>query len=277
MLANRDVMNIKIQCNYFRLLILTCLLLLISSCEESTLKSGKKVNESLEKPIVIEEPFVIEDITTDPQDNTTDTSENEETTNGVVNTMPPPRTDQNETLENYAVKLEANKSLKQHERGVLKVWIGADTNIEFKSDQNIVQDTASIPNRGNYAKITPFSAGFDFNPVSRECVLIDPAGSEVQFTLIPKGSGELSVSADIYLFKESDCSDNPFPRVSETLKVVVEVDHKKNFMDKLGDLWEVFWEKFLTFWGGLITIILSAILFIVRSKINKKTGYSKGK
>lgn len=178
------------------------------------------------------------------------------------------------SLEVYSVKLAINKSLKLHEKGVLKIWIG-DGRIEINFGENTVQDETIIPaNIGHFAKIKPFAPSFDISPKSIDCIKIDPSGSAVRFILTPKDSGELEVSADIELFYNSDCSGTPVPKSAETLTVFVDVDHKRKFMDKLNELWAVFWEKFLSFWGALIALFFAALLFVIRSKIKKKTGYS---
>lgn len=79
----------------------------------------------------------------------------------------------------------------------------------------------------------------------------------------------------VEIFKNSTCTGSSIPKTSRTLAVEVIVDNKKEFKGKMHELWTIFWEKFLTFWGALVALILGTILFVIRKKIKKTTGYEE--
>lgn len=156
--------------------------------------------------------------------------------------------------------------------GELRVWIGSpDYDPDFPD--RMVQDQASVPAVGESAKVQPFAPAFTIEPAETQCIRIHPSGSEVRFKLIPQKQGSFEVGANVYLFDSLDCSGSPIPKTASTLKVLVEVDNKQAFLEKLNELWHVLWEKFVEFWGALLVIFFGLILFLIRGKLKKWFGY----
>lgn len=180
-----------------------------------------------------------------------------------------------QALEEYVVKLAVDEAFKLHQKGDLKVWIGADS-IEVSFGEGMAQDETTVPaDVGQYARVEPRAPDFDISPEVVECVKIHPSGSEVRFTLTPKTSGDFSVSADIKLFSTDDCTGTPVPRSAKSLTVQVTVDNKHVFKSRLSQMGEVVWDKFFSFWGALVTLLFGAALFVIRRYVRNKTGYSE--
>jgi hypothetical protein len=178
------------------------------------------------------------------------------------------------TVDGYVVTLDVTKSFCLHNKGVLRVWIGHENFIP-KEREEFVRDITAISSKiGVYAKVTPFAPDFDVQPENSECMMIHESGSSVLFTLTPQRKGEFKVSSKVELFETSDCSGTPIPKTSETLTVVVTVDKMEVFENRMGELFSIFWDKFLSFWGVLISIIFGFLLFILRKLLKKKTGYN---
>lgn len=165
----------------------------------------------------------------------------------------------------YKVKLAADKVIEIPEHGELIVWIGLPQ-YEKKLPEEMTQESGSLPMIGKSAKIVPFSAGIEIEPKKSECLIIHPTGSTARFKLIAKETGTFNVSADVNLFDSDNCNGTPIPKAAVTLKVIVQVDEYKRFID-------IFWEKLFDFWGALITTLLGLILFILRKKLKKLFGY----
>jgi hypothetical protein len=178
--------------------------------------------------------------------------------------------------KDYKVILTVDSLFKMNENGILKVWIGQDS-LEQKLESGMIKDETTIPsNLGSYATITPFAPDFEIlNADEKKCYAIDPSGSSIIFTLIPNKIGSHRISAVVEIFKNSTCTGTSIPKTSRTLAVEVIVDNKKEFNGKMHELWTIFWEKFLTFWGALVALILGTILFVIRKKIKKNTGYEE--
>ncbi|MCL3782522.1 hypothetical protein EMN47_19230 [Prolixibacteraceae bacterium JC049] len=179
-------------------------------------------------------------------------------------------------LEEYTVKLAVDGEFKVHEHGELRICIGAsDAKVIF--DEGMVQDEALIPAEiGQFAKITPFAPDFDISPTKTECIRIHPSGSEVRFTLTPKCAGIFEVSANIELFNTANCTGPSVPKTAKSIAVRVYVDNKYNLKNKMMELGQIFWEKFISFLGALIALLFATLLFLIRRKIKNKTGYTDG-
>lgn len=181
----------------------------------------------------------------------------------------------NTKLEEYKVELAVDENFCLHEKGELRVWIGAK-DIEVNFEEGMAVDKTTIPaNIGQYARITPYAPDFDIYPAKRECVKIDPSGSDVRFTLTPKRKGNFKVSANIELFTSEDCTGASVPKTAKTLTVNISVDNKYVAINKLSELGNIFWDKFISFWGALITFLLAVVLFVIRRTIKRKTGYQE--
>ena len=176
-------------------------------------------------------------------------------------------------MDNYKVILATNEKIFKNETCELKIWIGAEK-IDVTFSEGMITDQTSIPAIiGQYAKITPYAPDFEVSPAQMTCVKIDPSGSEVRFTLKPKSSGKFKVSANIELFDNPDCSGPAIPKTAKTLSVEVKTNTKFVVLDGLQKMGTVVWDKFMSFWGIVITLFFAAALFVIRRFLKKKTGY----
>ena len=188
-------------------------------------------------------------------------------------TVPTPDKSNPLPLDNYKVILATNEKIFKNQTCELKIWIGAEK-VEVTFSEDMITDQTSIPATiGQYAKITPYAPDFEVSPAQMSCVKIDPSGSEVRFTLTPKASGKFKVSANIELFNNPDCTGPAIPKTAKTLSVTVTTDAKYVVRDGLQKMLAVVWDKFMSFWGVVITLIFAAVLFVIRRFIKKKTGY----
>ena len=176
-------------------------------------------------------------------------------------------------LEDYKVILATDEKVYLNETCELKIWIGAEE-VKVTFSDGMITDQSTIPaSIGQYAKITPYAPGFEVSPIEMKCIKVDPSGSEVRFTLKPKESGNLKVSANIDLYNNAECSGPPIPKTSKTLMVNVEIDRNYVVNNGMKEMATVVWDKFLIFWGVLIALVFAALLFVIRRFVKKKTGY----
>lgn len=176
-------------------------------------------------------------------------------------------------LDEYTVVLGADEHMKiPGLPGVLRVWIGS-SNFNPKFPSRMIQDETTVPAVGKSAIVEPFAPAFKIDPAETQCIKIHPSGSEVRFKLIPQKSGTFDVSANVYLFDSLDCSGPPIPKTAATLKVTVEVNQKEIFLEKVKDLWNIFWEKLLRFWGAFVALIFALILFLIRGRLKQWFGF----
>ncbi|WP_452229457.1 hypothetical protein [Lacinutrix sp. MEBiC02404] len=180
--------------------------------------------------------------------------------------------------EDYKVVLSVDGAINKNETGMMQVWIGASKIKPFFSD-GMVQDETTVPsNIGSYAKITPVASDSDFEIVyltDEKCYKIHPSGSDVRFLLKPKRAGTYKVSANVEIFRDSNCSGEFVPKTSKTLSVIVAVDIKKDISTRIQVLLDIIWEKFLTFWGALIAFIFAVLFFLIKRRIKRKTDYEE--
>jgi hypothetical protein len=178
-------------------------------------------------------------------------------------------------LDDYTVVLAADKHLQiPGLPGELRVWIG---NSSFKPDfpSDMEQNETAVPPVGESATVKPRSSAFEIDPSETQCIRIHPRGSEVSFKLTPKKSGTFTVGAQVFLFYSNDCSGAPVPKFSATQKVTVEVNQEEILIEKVKELWNILWEKLLEFWGMLVALILTVILFLIKGKLKQWFGFEK--
>lgn len=176
-------------------------------------------------------------------------------------------------IENYDVVLGADEIINVPGiPGELRVWIG-NQHYEPNFPDQMIQDKDSIPALGGWATVQPFAPAFKIDPIETHCIKIHPSGSEVRFKLIPTKQGSFEVGANINLFDSPDCSGAPIPKTASTLKVLVKVNPKEIFIEKMNELWNVLWEKFVEFWAALVAIFFGVILFLFKGKLKKWFGY----
>jgi hypothetical protein len=185
-------------------------------------------------------------------------------------------TTEKKSFEDYKVILSVDSIINKNETGILQVWIGAP-HIKVSVSDGMTQDESIIPATiGDYAKITPIAPDFEVKNTSEEkCYKIHPSGSNVRFLLKPKMTGSYKVSANIEIYEGSECTGTSIPKTSEILTVTVDVNTKKEISKRTHELWGIVWEKFVTFWGGLITLFFTVLLFLIRRKMKKKTKFDE--
>jgi|GEM_PF-1962519 len=177
------------------------------------------------------------------------------------------------SIDEYNVVLGVDETIKiPGIPGELRVWIGSP---DYRPDfpERMAQDETSVPAVGESATVQPFAPAFKIEPAETQCIRIHPSGSEVRFKLIPEKQGSFEVGANVYLFDSLDCSGSPIPKTAATLKVLVEVDRKEAFLEKVRELWDVLWEKFVEFWAALLAILFGLILFLIRGRLKRWFGY----
>ncbi|WP_215223280.1 hypothetical protein [Echinicola shivajiensis] len=179
-------------------------------------------------------------------------------------------------LEDYKAVLEVDKRIKLHQNASLIVWIG-DESTAYVADAEAVVDAEVFPARiGQYAKVKPIAPDFEIVPSETGCIKIDPSGSKVQFTLKAIEEGTFEVSAEIQLFDNPNCEGTPVPKTTEHLSVTVEVDKDYRWKNRINKLGEIFWDKFFSFWGALVALVLGFLIYIIRKFLKNKTGYEEG-
>lgn len=177
------------------------------------------------------------------------------------------------TEDNYKVILATSEKIFKNQTCELKIWIGAEK-VEVTFSDGMITDQTTIPAAiGQYAKITPYAPEFEVSPAQMTCVKIHPSGSEVRFTLKPKSSGQFKVSANIEIYNTADCTGAAVPKTAKTLSVTVTTDRVHEIREALKEMGAVVWDKFMSFWGVVITLLFAALLFVIRRFVKKKTGY----
>jgi len=178
--------------------------------------------------------------------------------------------------EEYEVILDVDKNIELHKKGNFRVWIGLE---EYAPKENgdMARDLTTMPSDlATYARITPHADEFEIEPDEPICVKLDPSGTAAMFSLIPQHKGTYKVSATVELFDNEECTGIPVTKTPDFLTVEVTVNNKVAAEDHAGELWSVFWEQFLKFWGAFVAVILGALIFVVRRFVKKKTGFSEG-
>lgn len=173
----------------------------------------------------------------------------------------------------YKVELGADAELKiPGPPGELLVWIGVPTG-ESHIPADMARAEGTLPAVGRTARVTPFAPAFDVIPAESVCMQIHPRGSSTRFQLVPKNEGRFKVGADVHLFDTADCSGAPVPQALTTLEVRVAVDRSRQLGEHVRQLWAVFWDKLLEFWGALLVLVFGLILFLIRKRLKKWVGY----
>jgi hypothetical protein len=175
----------------------------------------------------------------------------------------------------YKVELGADAELKiPGPPGQLLVWIGVPTE-ESHIPPDMARAEGTLPAVGRTARVTPFAPAFEVIPAESVCMQIHPRGSSTRFQLIPKTAGSFKIGAEVHLFDTTDCTGAPVPQAVTTLEVKVVVDRARQVEQHAGQLWVVFWNKLLEFWGALLVLLFGLILFLIRKRLKKWFGYGK--
>lgn len=165
-------------------------------------------------------------------------------------------------FDNYLVRLTAVKKIQTAgSPGKAIVWIGDPSYRQDMPSSDDVYAEKNISGIGQWVKLGLNAP--DFQDVNEsECMLIPPTGTEEIFWLYPKQTknGTYKISAYVKLFTSKECSDSFNQKFSNIVEVEVEIDYDTIAIAMLKDLWDVFWEKALWFWGALLALIFTLIL-----------------
>ncbi|UJP64415.1 hypothetical protein [Mongoliitalea daihaiensis] len=178
--------------------------------------------------------------------------------------------------EEFKIVLDVEEEIAFNRSGHARVWIGKENYLP-QVREDFVRDARTSPaNIGDLARITLIAPDFDIEPNSFECIRIHPSGVSVLFSISPKQRGEFKVSALVEFFEEGDCTGVGIPKSSDLLTIRVKVDGNQLIWSKIDELSGIFWDKFVTFWGGVLTLIFAALMYFLRKLVKKKTGFSAG-
>lgn len=180
-----------------------------------------------------------------------------------------------ERYKSYVIRL-STESIYKIPGPPKTLWVSiSDSSQNLTVPDNFVTDTKNIQSIGEYAKVIAIAPAFTIKESETKCISIDPKGTEVTFELTPKDHGTFSVSAKVEFYKSIDCSGTPVPKTSSVLNVQVQVDNIKFMEIKGSELWTIFWAKLLDFWGAVIALIFSLILFLFRKKLKSLFGFTE--
>ena len=174
--------------------------------------------------------------------------------------------------ELYQAALAADTLIYVGQVSQMVVWIGLEM---FKPDfgpHSVVQTTdLPVADGFFYASVRPRVGGQGLALVSVEtrCIRINPRGSFDRFDVKAVAEGTAFVSADINLHEHENCTDTPWPRITERLRVEVKVMKPglaETIGSRLAQVWDIIWEQLLLFIGGAAAIIFGWILYKLRKR-----------
>lgn len=169
-------------------------------------------------------------------------------------------------LDKYKVELGVTEEMyKPGPLGELKVWIG-DPKLSAEFTEDMATAETTVLALGQFASVMPFAPDFEVKPDKSMCVKIHPSGTDVRFSLKPKGAGTFKVSAEVLLYTSEGCQGSPVSKSADPLEVEVKVDY-------LHQLWEILWQGILDFWKWLIAAIAGLFVFLIRKRLKKWFGY----
>ena len=166
-------------------------------------------------------------------------------------------------LASYIARVSATDHIElPGSKGQLTVWIGLPQNLP-QENTDTVSATASLGMRGQTATITPFAPDFEVDPASTVCERVVPSGSVVNFALVPKRAGELTVGANVQLFDSADCSGVPVPKSTSLIRVQVQVCRMCYVQSGLASLGLTAWKAFTQFWAWLLGVVFLTLGILI--------------
>lgn len=182
-----------------------------------------------------------------------------------------------DNFDNYLVRLTAVQKIQTAgSPGKATVWIGDPSWRQATPVADDVYAEKNISGIGQWVKLGLNAP--DFQEVNEsECMLIPPTGTEEVFWLYPKQTknGTYKISAYVKLFTSKECSDSFNQKFSDIVEVEVEIDYDTIVIAMLKDLWDVFWEKALWFWGALLALIFTLILRKLKQRFGDQGNEGK--
>lgn len=175
--------------------------------------------------------------------------------------------------DDYEIVLDVDQRIVLHHKGHLKVWIGLEKNVPELLEGK-ARDSVGVPaeEMKAYARITIFAPEFTVEPALTQVTTVSPSGSSVAFAVTPEQEGHSEINATVELFDNDDFQGLAASR-TETVKVTVFVDRWAVMKDRLRQLTDVTWDKFIVFWGAFVAILFGLALYLIRKFLKKKTGY----
>ncbi len=159
-------------------------------------------------------------------------------------------------------------------KGLLTVWIGLAQNLP-QATAGTASATQSLGMRGQTATIAPFAPDFEVDPASTVCERIVPSGSAVNFALVPKRAGELTVGANVQLFDSADCSGVPVPKSTSLIRVQVQVCRMCYVQSGLASLGLTAWNAFTQFWAWLLGVVFLTLGILINRWRRRRFHISK--
>jgi hypothetical protein len=195
----------------------------------------------------------------------------EEPEPGLEVEEPKPKLD----ADDYAIVLDAEERIILNRKGHLLVWIGLEKNMPEK-DEGEGRDSVVVPSAEmkTFARISIFAPEFTVEPAEPQVTRVVPSGSSVPFAVTPKTEGSSKISATVELFDNEELRGMPESK-TETVSVTVYVDQKKVTKDRIKQLTDMTWDKFLVFWGALLVIVFGLVLYLIRKFLKNKTGFDQ--
>ncbi|MDP1783908.1 MAG: hypothetical protein Q8K81_00600, partial [Sulfuricurvum sp.] len=153
------------------------------------------------------------------------------------------------------------------------IWIGNPSYRPNAPTSDDVYAEKNISGMGQWVIVGLKAADFqDIN--ESKCMFIPPTGTEEVFWLYPKQTKNriYKISAYAKLFTTEECSDSFNQKFSDIVEVEVEIDYEEILIIMLKELWDIFWEKALWFWGALLAIIFTIILRKFKQRFGHKVN-----
>jgi hypothetical protein len=174
----------------------------------------------------------------------------------------------------YSVDISANEKLQlPGPSGQMRVWIGDPQFVPAK-EEGMLSQTVPLGATGTTARVEPFVPDkISVEPTGSKCGRIVPSGSVFLFKLTPLEAGHFTVGAKVELYDSPDCSGTQVPKATKSVQVEVEVCTLCNVKGGLGELARTAWEAFKKFWGELLLLFFTLLLFLIRKKLSKWFGF----
>ncbi|MBN8714139.1 MAG: hypothetical protein J0H50_09195 [Xanthomonadales bacterium] len=178
-------------------------------------------------------------------------------------------------LASYVARVSATDHIElPGSKGLLTVWIGLAQNLPQEST-GTVSATQSMGMRGQTATISPFAPDFEVDPASTVCERVVPSGSAVNFALVPKRAGDLTVGANVQLFDSADCSGVPVPKSTSLIRVQVQVCRMCYVQSGLASLGLTAWHAFTQFWAWLLGVVFLTLGVLINRWRRRRFHISK--
>lgn len=189
--------------------------------------------------------------------------------------------EEQKSLYKYAVKVTATSEIEKYldpsikSAGQLNVWVG-QPGYEPPPQPGMSGVSEVLPpteTKAVSAKIEPKfpnnPLAFDVEPKTSKCQKVEPHGTEVTFTIIPKQLGEFNVGASVELYGKEGCTGDAITRTANPITVKVVVGTSKL------PFYQEIWAAFMKFFKEFLAICFALLLFLFRNKLKKIFSFEK--